>query len=180
MGYKLASESTCRSYLLNNLAANTLVKLKEYFKNEKIFICLDESEINGIKYFNILAGLIRKPKLNYVLDVYALPANVHMDSILVNTIIRKNFDKYEIKIEDMRLVLSDAARYMIRAFKDLKKQHPDFFHVTCLAHVIHNCAMRVKGYYGSVDKCISSVKAITVKNRTISSLFSVIGILLEL
>ena len=39
------------------------------------------------------------------------------------------------------------------------------FHVTCLAHLMHNCAMRIKDHYDLVDQLISRVKAATVKNK---------------
>lgn len=175
MGFKLPSESTARAYLLNNLTKSSFLTLKSYFKKKKIFIFVDESEICGVKYVNLLAGLIENPHVNYVIDVYALPSNVSLDSDLVKNIIELNFLKYEIDFSNLKLVVTDAARYMMRAFKEIKLKWPNFFHITCLAHLIHNCAMKVKAHYETVDRCISTVKAITVKNRNISSIFSIIS-----
>lgn len=175
LGRKLVPESTARLYLLNNFAKKLNSKLKEYLQNEKIFIIMDESEINGTKYFNLLAGRINAPNVNFVLDVYVLPENTSMDSNLVISILNRNITAYGLNINDLVLIVTDAARYMTKACKDLKTINPNFFHVTCLAHLVHNCAMRIKAFYTAVDHCISSVKAITVKNRRISSLFSIIG-----
>lgn len=171
----IPSESTVRAYVLNNYAKNAFVEMKTYFEGEKMFIYADESEIRGVRYFNLLAGKISTPHINYVIDVFALAENVQLDADLVISIINSNFKKYNIEKQNLKLVVTDAASYMIRAFKNLKIQTPDFYHVTCVAHLIHNCAMRIRAYYSNVDKCISSVKAITIKNRTITALFKTVG-----
>lgn len=69
------------------------------------------------------------------------------------------------------LVVSDAARYMVKAISSMHSELPNMFHVTCLARLLHNCAMRIKAIFEKVDKCISVIKAILVKNRTNAYLF---------
>ena len=63
-------------------------------------------------------------------------------------------------------LLSDAARYTQAAGKTLKRLYPRLFHVTCLAHLLHNCAIKVRAHYTAVDEVIARVKAATVKNKT--------------
>jgi hypothetical protein len=48
MNFKIISESTTRFYLLNNLFKYFLITLKNYFKDENIFIIADEIEIKGV------------------------------------------------------------------------------------------------------------------------------------
>ena len=55
------------------------------------------------------------------------------------------------------LLLTDAASYMKTAAEGLKFTYDRFFHVTCIAHLIHNCAMRVRDFYSTVDVVISSL-----------------------
>jgi len=47
----------------------------------------------------------------------------------------------------------------------LKSLYPKLFHVTCVAHLLHNCAMKVKSHFHDVDQLIASIKAATVKNK---------------
>ncbi len=60
------------------------------------------------------------------------------------------------------MLLTDAATYMTSAGIAVKFTYAKLFHVTCVAHLIHNCANRVKGYYDGVDALISSIKHLTL------------------
>ena len=63
-------------------------------------------------------------------------------------------------------LLSDAAKYMIAAGKTLKSLYPKLFHVTCVAHLMHNCAINIKSHFEDVDQLIAKVKVVTIKNKT--------------
>ena len=71
----------------------------------------------------------------------------------------------EIKREKFSLFLTDAARYMSLAGKTLKKLYPSLMHVTCIAHLLHNCAMRVRAHFKNIDEMITTIKAATIKNK---------------
>ena len=73
------------------------------------------------------------------------------------------------------MLLSDAGRYKTTAGNLLKKLYPKLFHVTCMAHLIHNCAMKVRANFPAVDELIAKVKALTVKNKARRILFNVIA-----
>ena len=73
------------------------------------------------------------------------------------------------------LLLSDVAKYMIAAGITLKSLYPKLFHVTCVAHLLHNCAMKIKSHFRDVDQLIAKVKAVTIKNKTRQAKFSAIG-----
>lgn len=73
------------------------------------------------------------------------------------------------------LLLSDAARYMTAAGAILKELYPRLSHVTCIAHLLHNCAERVRNSFPAIDALISTVKAATVRNKDRKELFSGIG-----
>ena len=38
-------------------------------------------------------------------------------------------------------------------------------HVTCVAHLLHKCAMRVRAHFKNIDEVIATIKAATIKNR---------------
>ena len=64
----------------------------------------------------------------------------------------------EIKRENFSLFLTDAARYMSLAVKTLKELYPSLMHVTCVAHLLHNCAMRVRARFKNIDEIIATIK----------------------
>ena len=69
----------------------------------------------------------------------------------------------EIKRENFSSFLTDAARYMSSAGKTLKELHPSLMHVTCVAHLLHDCAVRA--HFKNIDEVIATIKAATIKNK---------------
>ena len=65
----------------------------------------------------------------------------------------------ETKRENFSLFLTDAARYMSLAGKTLKDLYPSLMHVTCVAQLPHNCAMRVRAHFKNIDEIIAMIKA---------------------
>ena len=63
------------------------------------------------------------------------------------------------------MFLTDAARYMSLAGKTLKELYPSLMHVTWVAHLLHNCAMRVRAHFKNIDEIIATIKAATIKNK---------------
>ena len=64
---------------------------------------------------------------------------------------------------------------MIAAGITLKSLYPKLFHLTCVAHLFHNCAMEIKSHFEDVDQLIAKVKSVTIKNKTIQAKFSSVG-----
>ena len=64
---------------------------------------------------------------------------------------------------------------MTLAVKTIKLLYPQLFHVTCIAHLLHNCALKVKAHYDIVDQLIARLKALIVKNKSRQAKFDAIG-----
>ena len=64
---------------------------------------------------------------------------------------------------------------MCRAGKILKEIYSNLLHVTCLAHLMHNCASNVKSFCKKADDVIAVVKASVVKNKSRAADFDVYG-----
>ena len=71
----------------------------------------------------------------------------------------------EIKRKNISLFLTDAAQYMSLAGKTLKELYPSLMHVTCVAHLLHNCAMRVRAHLKNIDEIIATIKAAIIKDK---------------
>ena len=54
---------------------------------------------------------------------------------------------------------------MSLAGKTLKEFYPSLMHVTCVAHLLHNCAVRVRAHFKNIDEIIATIKAATIKNK---------------
>jgi hypothetical protein len=61
---------------------------------------------------------------------------------------------------------------MIKAANEMRNIYTGFFHVTCTAHLIHNCAMRIKSKFLNIDNVIARVTALTNKNKVHAALFN--------
>ena len=77
------------------------------------------------------------------------------------------------------LLLSDAAKYMVATGAIQKFLYPKLFRATCVADILHICAMKVKSYLEVVDQLIAKVKSATVKNKIRQAKFATIGRLLQ-
>ena len=104
---------------------------------------------------------------------YLISAIQIADSPTATTIIHVIDDtmrKLATERHNFLLLLSDAASCtVIAAGKGLKPLYPNLFHVTCVAHLLHNCAMQVRAHYPSVDNLVSCVKACVVRNHSRTS-----------
>ena len=49
-------------------------------------------------------------------------------------------------------------------------------HVNCVAHLLHNCAMRVLAYFKNIDQVIATIKAATIKNKDRKKDFQDVGL----
>ena len=38
-------------------------------------------------------------------------------------------------------------------------------HANCVAHLLHNCAMRVRAHFKTIDEVIATIKTATIKNN---------------
>ena len=63
---------------------------------------------------------------------------------------------------------------MIAADTTLKSLYPELFHVTCVAHLLHSCAMKIKSLFEDVYQLIAKIKAVTIKNKSRQAKFSAI------
>ena len=47
---------------------------------------------------------------------------------------------------------------MSLAGKTLKELYPSLMHVNYIAHLLHNCAMRVRAHFKNIDEVIATIK----------------------
>ena len=47
----------------------------------------------------------------------------------------------------------------------LKELYSCLMHVTCITHLIQNCATQIRAYFKEIDYLVALVKAATIKNK---------------
>lgn len=173
IGAPKISETKARKYLLGVFMYDHQIYLKQLLLHEHSCLIVDTTEITGLKYCNVLVSLIKSPHKTFLLD--CVVSNDSFNSGSITRIIRKVVTDYEMDFDKIQLLISDAARYMIKAGKDLKVFYPNLSHICCLAHLVHNCALHIRSHFTNVDELIAAIKMLTVKNKTRADLFSSIG-----
>ncbi|CAH2010456.1 unnamed protein product [Acanthoscelides obtectus] len=68
-----------------------------------------------------------------------------------------------VKSENVKLMLSDAAAYMIKAGKALLVFYPELIYFTCMAHALNRLAELVRAEYPSVNNLVNNGKNVFLK-----------------
>ena len=61
LGQSVPSESSCRNYVETSAESET-ERLRQLFENKNAFVVIDETELNKVKYVNVLIGDIAVPE----------------------------------------------------------------------------------------------------------------------
>ena len=128
---------------------------------------MDEAEIAKQKYVSVLVGSLDAPNQTFLVDCHPLDSGSNVNSSFILHTVDDILRQLEIKRENFSLFLTDAARYKSLAGKTLKELYPSLMHVTCVVHLLHNCAMRVRvrAHLKNIHKVIATIKAETIKNK---------------
>ena len=126
---------------------------------------MDEAEIAKQKYISVLAGCLDATNQTFLVDCHPLDSGSNVNSGITLHTVDDTLRQLEIKREYFSLFLTDTARYMSLAGKTLKELYPFLMHVICVAHLLHNCAMRVRAYFKNIDEIVATIKAVTIKNK---------------
>ena len=170
---QIPSESTARKYI-DSLSSEILAQIKKNIQDKHLFLIVDESEINSIKFINVLVGTLKNPFKSWLVECRNITGNPCAS--IICQVVDDTLKFFNVERNHFSLLISDAARYMISAAKSLKLLYPSFLHHTCLAHLLHNGALRIKTHYTKIDKLIATVKMATVKNSDRRQQFSEIGL----
>ena len=106
LGHHCSSESACRKQV-NDLASQESERIKKLLTRKPIFLVVDESDVSGQKYVNVLAGLMEKLNKMYLIACCPLSGNPNSSNIC--TIVDDCLEEIGITREKFLLLLSDAA-----------------------------------------------------------------------
>ena len=117
------------------------------------------------KYINVLVGCLDAPNQIFLVDCHSLDSSSNVNSSIILRIVDDILRQLDKKRENFLLFLTDATRYMSLTGKTFKELYPSLMHVNCVAHLLHNCAMRVRTHFKNINEVIATIKAATIKNK---------------
>ena len=168
----MPSETTRRRTALQ-LSEDELKLIRNAVYGKQIFLIVDESTLSGTQYLNILVASLETSHVSYLYDTQ--PLKCAPDSNIIAQAVDDAVRNLGINRSFFCLLLSDVAKYIIAVCIKLKSLYPKLFHVTCVAHLLHNCAMKITSHFEDVVQLITKVKAVTIKNKTRQVKFFAIG-----
>ena len=116
-----------------------------------------EAEVAKQKYISVLVGSLDAPNQTFLVNCHPLDSGRNVNSSIILHTVDDILRQLETKRENFSLFLTDAARYMSSAGKTLKELYPSLMHVTCVAHLLHNCAMRVRAHFKNINEVIAKI-----------------------
>ena len=156
----MPSETAARACVAK--LASQKEQIQELLQNKKIFLIVDEAEIAKQNYISVLVDSLDAPNQTFLVDCHPLDSGSNVNSSIILHTVNDILRQLEIKRENFSLFLTDAARYMSLDGKTLKELYPSLMHVTCVAHLLHNCAMRVRAHFENVNEIIATIKTATI------------------
>ena len=147
------------------LASQKEEQIQELLGDKNFFKIVDGAEIAKQKYISVFVGSLDAPNQTFLIDCHPLDSGSNVNSSIILHTVDDILQQLEIKRENFSLFVTDTARYMSLAGKTLKELYPSLMHVTCVAHLLHNCAMHVSAHFKNIDEIIATIKAATIKNK---------------
>ena len=165
----LPSETAARASVAS-LASQKEKNIRELLWDKKVFLIVDEAEVNQQKYINVLVGSLNSPNEIFLIECLPLESSSNVNSTIILHTVDDVVRQLGAKQENFILLLTDAARY-----KTLKELYSTLMHVICITHSLHNCAMRVRALK-NIDDVLATIQAASIKNKDPKSDFREAGL----
>ena len=160
-GRAVRLESTLRKQYLkaefNNSTRQALETLVQY----DIYVVVDEMTVSRSRsIIAFMAGSVGETGYStpYLIEVVELEKTGNStDTQLIITTLRKLYGS-DIQYDKVRLLISDAATYVIRVAKKVKNTFTQVLHVTCLAHGLNRVSKIVTIENPAADIFVAETK----------------------
>ena len=148
--------------LVSKFADTKVETIKNKIGDSPYHLIAGESTCKKCKYVLVIIGDLNTPDINYV-GCCKVVQTADLSSVLIA--IDDFIKSIRLEREKFILFISDAASNMVNCAESLKLLYPKKRHVTCLSHLLHNCAEKVRSSFPAVDKLIASVKVAAMKDE---------------
>ena len=159
-------ESTLRETYVSQCYKRVISNIQNTLRNQFVWISVDETtDCEGRYIANFIVGALCKenPTTPYLLNVAVLEVtnNTTITQFVIDSL--KLLWPDGIKYDNVLLLITDSASYMIKSGTTLKGIFAHMIHLTCLAHGLHRISETIQTCYPLVDKLVSSVKKVFKK-----------------
>lgn len=161
--------------MLQNQFQIELSKHYQFFKDKNIFLIFDETtDCTGRSILNILIGECcienrSNPILIKTIELSKTNStNINQEIISVLLLLYEG----DLVYDKLKLLLSDAAPYAIKTGIMLKTLFPKLKHVTCVCHMLHRLAEKIRDISPKTNYIISEFKRLLHKNKENQLLFT--------
>ena len=120
-------------------------------------------------YVNVLKSSLEIPPDIYVIECLAFERCCRACSSFNLHTLHNILRQLGTKRENFALLLTEAACCISLAGETLNELYPFVTDVTCIAHLQHNCAMRVRIL--NIDDVVARAKAATIKKKISKKIF---------
>lgn len=174
LNFPISSSGYYRKTVLPELYDTKMTKLKELIQDKSFYIILDsttDAASRQIMCVMIGACSIKDSYQTYLLSIVELQESKAQNYVTeLLKILFKLFGD-DIDFDKFALLITDQAPVMLATGRKLKETFQLMKHITCLAHFCHNVAEKVRSKSGKVDKIVSLLKRMLIKNNTNKKLF---------
>ena len=120
MGKPLSSETAARASVAQ-LASQKEENIREILRDKKVFLVVDEAEVDKQKYIDVLVGSLDTSNKTFLIECPPLESSSNVNSSIILHTVDDVLRQLGTKRENFALLLTDAARCMSLAGKTLKK-----------------------------------------------------------
>jgi len=172
-GNVLPHRTTLHKNYIQPIYSKTINKIIEIIGESDVYFIADETTDTCNRYvLNILVGTLNgKPVKPMLLSTSFLEKTNHstiqqsfIDSCNMLWPIHCEYDK-------VKLVVTDQATYMIKAFNNLKNIFLNLNHITCIVHALNRVCESIREKYFEVNQFILNMKKILKKSPYKQNLF---------
>ncbi|KAJ4442676.1 hypothetical protein ANN_04265 [Periplaneta americana] len=137
---QLPSESTLRKNYLPDCYADVLNQIRKAVGNNKIWVSVDETtDETGRFVAHVVVGTLSPdgPGEKFLLTAEVLDKVNHASIVTLFENSMSLLWPDGVKRENILLLVTDSAAYMMKAGRQIKLSYPNICHMTCLAHCLH-------------------------------------------
>lgn len=146
------------------LFEDLMSSIREQVKNQFLWLSIDETVDSAKRcVVNVVVGILGADHKKFLLRSEILTEVNH--SAIVRLFARSmdglgaGFEK-----NNVLMLLSDAAPYMVASGNALAPFYPKLIHITCIAHGLHRVCEQIRKEFDDVNELISNVKKVFVKS----------------
>lgn len=167
--YVIPDRKTLSNNYLRPLYDNVIARIREDLQDKRIWVSMDEATDSAGRFVvNVIVGELSPESptnCSYLLtSTFVDNANHSTMSCAFNDAMGVLWPD-GIKYSNVLLLVTDAAKYMVKTGNALKKStYGKLVHLTCAAHGLHRVAESIRMNFKAVNKLIANGKKVFLKS----------------